>query len=107
MRKQFCIANKKGKSDETESDDDDKNEAKSEAALTNANGGKSHRRKLFKGKCFECGLSGHQKKDCWELEENAHKRPQWWKSRKTKQQTEMAGTELCLASMRQDFGSAC
>lgn len=35
----------------------------------------------FKGKCNECGKFGHKRVDCWNLEENASKRPRGWKRR--------------------------
>ena len=31
--------------------------------------------KTFKGKCRNCGKQGHKSVDCWEKEENKHKRP--------------------------------
>lgn len=36
--------------------------------------------KQFRGKCNLCGRQGHKKENCWELEENASKRPKNWKS---------------------------
>ena len=102
MQKQFRIANKKGKRDETESDDYDKNEAKSEAALLNVKDGQ----RKFNGHCNECGQYGHKRVDCWELEKNKHLRPKWWKSKKN--EDEVSGVELCLANLTHglDFGSA-
>ena len=84
MRRQYQIANSKtqtNKNDETELESNNDKEVKEEAALVMANGGEDHRRKYFKGHCKECGLYGHKDKDCWEHEENAHRRPRWWKSR--------------------------
>ena len=109
MRLQYRIANnlKQGGNNGQSEDEDEKGD-KSEAALTNANGGDRHRRNYFNGTCKECGLPGHKKWDCWELKKNAHKRPHWWKSRKTNDE-EVAVTELCLASLTigQDFCPAC
>ena len=35
----------------------------------------------FKGLCNLCATKGHKDKDCWDKEENAHKRPNNWKSK--------------------------
>ena len=33
----------------------------------------------FNGICDHCGKRGHKKENCWELEENAHRHPKFWK----------------------------
>ena len=39
-----------------------------------------YKRKKFKGKCNLCGKIGHKATDCWENEDNAGKRPKWYKT---------------------------
>jgi hypothetical protein len=31
----------------------------------------------FQGKCNSCGKQGHNSTDCWALDENKHKHPNW------------------------------
>ena len=45
---------------------------------TKGGGGGGQRK--FTGKCNLCGMKGHMKCDCFELEGNAHKRPTNWKT---------------------------
>ena len=40
-----------------------------------------HYTKQFKKNCRICGQQAHKAEDCWEKEENKHKRPANWKSR--------------------------
>jgi hypothetical protein len=35
----------------------------------------------FKGRCNNCGRTGHKEIDCWLKEENANKRPPYFKVR--------------------------
>ena len=46
-----------------------------------------HYIKQFKKNCRICGQQGHKNEDCWEKEENKHKRPPNWKSRSPSGQT--------------------
>ena len=47
----------------------------------NSGGGNGGRRtSKFNGTCNLCGKFGHMKRNCWELEANADKRPRGWKS---------------------------
>jgi gag-polypeptide of LTR copia-type len=46
-----------------------------------------HYTKQFKKNCRICGQQGHKNEDCWEKEENKHKRPANWKSRSPSGQT--------------------
>ena len=39
---------------------------------------------------------GHMKKDCFELESNAHRRPRGWKSNKSNKTAEAAAEELSM-----------
>jgi len=32
--------------------------------------------------CKHCGLIGHKNDDCWSLEKNKSKRPEWWNEEK-------------------------
>ena len=48
----------------------------------------------YGGNCYECGKRGHRKDRCWELEQNAHLRPDGWKSVKGK---EMTGVEVLVS----------
>ena len=41
--------------------------------------------KQFKGKCRNCGKQGHKSTDCWENENNKHKRPNNYKQKKNGQ----------------------
>ena len=51
--------------------------SKSNNANNKGNGKKSK-------KCNHCGKRGHKEKDCWDLEENASRRPTYWKPAKDK-----------------------
>jgi len=46
------------------------------------------------GNCYECGKRRHRKDRCWELKQNAHLRPDGWKSVKGK---EMTGVEVLVS----------
>ena len=98
MRKQFRISNNKNKVQK---------DAKDKAALSNVHGGgdkynnkkkkkwkRNNKKVRFQGHCDECGMIGHKKEDCWELEKNASKRPQGWKSRKRRDKTAAVSAEL-------------
>ena len=43
--------------------------------------------KQFKGRCRNCGKIGHKGADCWDLEENASKRPTNWNQRSHREST--------------------
>ena len=70
---------------------------------------KRNKKKRFRSQCDERGICGHShvRKDRRELEQDAHKRPHRWRSKKVQGGTNVSGMKLCLASVRQDFGSAC
>ena len=58
-----------------------------ETALYSKETGKEERaehkfKKRFEGMCNVCGKQGHKAVDCWEKEENKHKRPSNWKKGK-------------------------
>ena len=44
-------------------------------------GVKGHKARNCKAQCPHCGRTGHAPQNCFELEVNAHRRPQWWKPR--------------------------
>ena len=77
MQKQFRISNNKNKVQK---------DAKDEAALSNVHGGgdkynnkkkkkwkRNNKKVRFQGHCDECGMFGHKKEDCWELEQKISK----------------------------------
>jgi hypothetical protein len=43
--------------------------------------GHSRKAGKFQGKCNNCGKAGHKVTDCWVLEENKHKLPNWNKNK--------------------------
>ena len=52
--------------------------------FNNKSGAKSNGKKAkFNRTCNNCGMWSHMKKDCFELETNAHRRPRGWKSNKS------------------------
>ncbi len=106
------------------SDNEDDQSDEDETALYSENKGKG-----FKGKCYKCNkfghranqcnqsktgkqnskfkgkcnMYGHMKKDCWEDEKNADKRPKDWKSKlNSGLSTEQDSGELALYSARDD-----
>ena len=108
--------------DISEFKDEDKTNTKTEATPANINEGgnersnknwseqkKKNKKKRFRSQCNEYGICGHShvRKDRRKLEQDAHKRPHRWRSKKVQGGTNVSDMELCLASVRQDFGSAC
>mmetsp|Transcript_6852 Transcript_6852/g.13712 ORF Transcript_6852/g.13712 Transcript_6852/m.13712 type:complete len:166 (-) Transcript_6852:717-1214(-) len=59
------------------------------------NGG-SKQSKKFQGKCNNCGAKGHKEADCWQKEENAHKRPKNWKQRNLQREVNASSIEQLL-----------
>ena len=51
----------------------------------NVCGVKGHRTRDHKVKCPHCGKTGHAAHNCFELEANAHRRPQGWRPQRTPQ----------------------
>ena len=74
------------------------------------NNGKNGKHKgKFKGTCFHCGKVAHRKENCWELEENRSKRPEWCRNNAIEAG---AATVECLCATidensYQDFKNAC
>jgi hypothetical protein len=54
-------------------DDDQNQDGRHETLLTAPRG-------CFRGNCNLCGRPGHMRKNCWELESNADRRPNNWRS---------------------------
>ena len=52
----------------------------------------------FTGTCDHCGKHGHRKIDCWDLPENAHKRPKYYKVKEAKEAGAMC-IEVLLSSI--------
>ena len=47
----------------------------------------------FKGKCHQCGKTGHKATDCWDNTKNADKCPQWFKPSKVTAATNIKKSE--------------
>ena len=58
------------------------NLTKSQIRNKNPNGRKKGNKfqKKFRNKCNICHKKGHKEADCWHKDENANKRPAWWKT---------------------------
>jgi len=60
-------------------------------------GSNNNGKKKFDKDCNNCGVKGHKKVDCWELESNAHKRPKNWKSKMSNNNTGATSIEMVIA----------
>ena len=85
-------------------------EEKEVAVYSADKGKKNHKRnnnrrrnKKFTGTCNNCRQHYHKEKDCWALEKNAHKRPQWYKNQMRNLETGAIGVhgppEIVLTSI--------
>ena len=72
-----------------------KDQKKEELTLTKVDNVKKNG--SIKGKCYTCGIAGHREMNCWEREENDHKRPENLVSRTKKDGKEVSGVTLTLA----------
>ncbi len=60
----------------------------------------SNNTKKFQGKCNHCGTKGHKETDCWQKDENAHKRPKNWKQRDARTEVNASNVEQLLACIK-------
>lgn len=84
---------------------DEKDDEMALVAPTNHKGGNgrgSRPTKRFSGKCHTCGKEGHMARDCWEDQNNADKRPKWYKPSEVTSaavSSEKKSTELQLVNV--------
>ena len=78
----------------SDTDDDDQKHCKTSQNSKSSNANNNGAVNVKRHKCKHCGKRGHMEKDCWNLEENASRRPSSWTPRNAKVSTNVTQEQV-------------